>query len=447
MPKKPKSSKSTSRPRRRKRGRQRAGKIFFITFGFLVILFLGLYGAYYYKNHNGLEPVTKEVSGSHINSLADEADGIIAGALFDAGISQSDISFKKVHTREKNGVKWDYREISVDVPAGVSKDHVKTGIKRSFSGKPEFEEEFTSKGNLLTASVQTGGYRTHRIKFEFPAGKAPPGNIATAPGKVRDKESKKGEAVKESEPSSYREAAKDVKAPKGFKPKVAIIVDDLGENRGQIDRLLKLPEPVTFAVLPNLRYSTYAAESAGKNGWEVMLHLPMEPKESSGYTSVDAGEEVLVMGQPKKDILKKLDTLLSSVPNIQGVNNHMGSKFMENEELMTLVLKDIKDKNLFFVDSMTSSGSVGYETALKIGMKTGRRDIFLDERPKGSAYVKSQLVKLVEISMKKGYAIGICHPYQETIEALAEAMPGLSQEVEFTTVSRLLEGPKEISER
>ena len=166
--------------------------------------------------------------------------------------------------------------------------------------------------------------------------------------------------------------------------------------------------------------------------------MPMEPKESSGYTAVDAGDNVLLVGLSKDVILSKLNKSLSSVPHVKGLNNHMGSKFMENGELTELILKDLKGKGLIFVDSKTSSGSKGYETALDLGMKTAQRDVFLDNSSKSSQYVKDQLEKLVDISKKRGYAIGICHPYPGTVKALSEMLPEINNEVEVVSISTIV---------
>lgn len=251
------------------------------------------------------------------------------------------------------------------------------------------------------------------------------------------------------EPGKTGEAAgKGESADSGaFEPKIAIIVDDIGMNKGPIDRLIELPAPVTLSVLPNLPYSKYAAEAARNKGLDVMLHLPMEPMESSGYTGSDAGEDTLLVGLPKGAVLAKLDENLSSVPYIKGVNNHMGSKFMENQELMDMVLEEIDSRGLFFIDSMTSSGSVGYKTALMMGMKTGKRDVFLDDSSKDAAYVKSQIEKLVGIAEKNGYAVGICHPYPGTVEVLTEMIPQIDSRVDIVPVSSILTGGGEVSER
>ena len=219
------------------------------------------------------------------------------------------------------------------------------------------------------------------------------------------------------------------------KPKVVIIVDDLGFKKEPIDKLLEIPAQLSFAVLPNLPYSKYAAEMAYKNGRDVILHLPMEPTDSSGHAAVDAGEDVLLMGLPKDKILDKLEKNLSSIPYIKGVNNHMGSKFTENTELMELVLEKIKSKGFFFVDSRTSETTVGFKIAKKLGIKTAERDIFLDEGSQRSDYIRSQIEKLINVSKEKGYAIGICHPYPDTVKVLSEVIPDIQKEVEIIPVS------------
>lgn len=219
------------------------------------------------------------------------------------------------------------------------------------------------------------------------------------------------------------------------KPKVVIIVDDLGFKKEPIDKLLEIPAQLSFAVLPNLPYSKYAAEMAYKNGRDVILHLPMEPTDSSGHAAVDAGEDVLLMGLPKDKILDKLEKNLSSIPYIKGVNNHMGSKFTESTELMELILERIKSKGLFFIDSRTSETTAGFKIAKKLGIKTAERDFFLDEGSQRSDYIRSQIEKLINVSKEKGYAIGICHPYPDTVKVLSEVIPDIQKEVEIIPVS------------
>ncbi len=93
---------------------------------------------------------------------------------------------------------------------------------------------------------------------------------------------------------------------------------------------------------------------------------------------------------------------------------------------------------MLFVDSLTTPHSKGYKTALKLGMKAAQRDIFLDHSAKDSKNVKEQLRKLIGISKKRGYAIGIGHPYPGTVKALSEMIPEINGEVEVVSISNII---------
>lgn len=234
---------------------------------------------------------------------------------------------------------------------------------------------------------------------------------------------------------SPREVAPTAVEKKPRRPGVVLIIDDLGGDRKSIDRLLRIKQPLNFAVLPHLPHSHYASHAAYRGGNDVILHLPMEPKYSSGYTADDAGEGVLLLGFSIDQITEELRRNIRAVPNVAGVNNHMGSKFMENEEPVKAVMKELKARGLYFVDSLTTPDSRGYSVAKRLGVKTLRRDVFIDQHKRGKKYTMDQLDRLVRIAEKKGIAVGIGHPYPETIDALAEYMPRIEEKVEFMKIS------------
>lgn len=219
------------------------------------------------------------------------------------------------------------------------------------------------------------------------------------------------------------------------RPGVILIIDDLGQDRESVDRLLRIKQPLNFAVLPHLPHSLYAARAAYRGGMDVILHLPMEPKYSSGYTADDAGEGVLLLGFSMDQMREELRRNIMAVPNIVGVNNHMGSKFMENEEPVKTVMQELKARDLYFVDSLTTPNSRGYSVARRLGVKTLKRDVFIDQSERGKKYTVEQLDRLVRIAEKNGIAVGIGHPYPQTIDALVEHMPKIEKKVEFMKIS------------
>ena len=230
-------------------------------------------------------------------------------------------------------------------------------------------------------------------------------------------------------------AADKVAEKKPQRPGVILIIDDLGYDKKSIDRILRIEQPINLAVLPHLPHSLYAARAAYRGGKDVILHLPMEPKYSSGYTADDAGEGVLLLGFSIDQMREELRRNIVAVPNIVGVNNHMGSKFMENEEPVKTVMQELKARDLYFVDSLTTPNSRGYRIARQLGVKTLKRDVFIDQRERGKEYTMEQLDHLVRIAEKNGIAVGIGHPYPQTIDALAEYMPKNEKKVEFIKIS------------
>ncbi|MDY6854922.1 MAG: divergent polysaccharide deacetylase family protein [Thermodesulfobacteriota bacterium] len=217
--------------------------------------------------------------------------------------------------------------------------------------------------------------------------------------------------------------------------RVAIIIDDLGYNNHKADELLKIDAKLTFSVFPLSPHSKSIAEKANAMGKEVMLHLPMEPYK---YPEKNPGNGTLLLSMSDEELEEILVRDIQSVPFIKGINNHMGSRFTEDHRKMMIVLKKLEKKGLFFLDSLTTSDSVGYKLAKEIGLDTAARDIFLDNE-KDFEYISAQVDKLIKISKRRGYAIGIGHPYPSTIDALKRLIPGLEAKgIEVVPISHLV---------
>jgi polysaccharide deacetylase 2 family uncharacterized protein YibQ len=176
---------------------------------------------------------------------------------------------------------------------------------------------------------------------------------------------------------------------------------------------LDLEIPMTFAILPRLQMSTTCAEDIHSLGHEIILHQPMEPHDPN----MDPGPGALYVGDRYQAISKTIEENISGVPFITGVNNHMGSKFTACDKEMNEALTVIKRKGLFFIDSLTTNQSRAYQTAKTLHMATACRNFFLDNIPEEAA-VLSQLNRLNRFALRFGHAIGIGHPYPETVNAL-----------------------------
>ncbi|MBU4504407.1 MAG: divergent polysaccharide deacetylase family protein, partial [Proteobacteria bacterium] len=135
-------------------------------------------------------------------------------------------------------------------------------------------------------------------------------------------------------------------------PKVAIIIDDIGYDRKIAEKFLNLDAVLTFSLLPHSLFQDKIAGKAHEKGFETMLHLPMEPLE---YPSVDPGSETLLTSMSPDELIIQLNKNLDAIPFIKGVNNHMGSKMTTSSTQMYQIFSILKKRNLFFIDSLTTS--------------------------------------------------------------------------------------------
>lgn len=224
-----------------------------------------------------------------------------------------------------------------------------------------------------------------------------------------------------------------------LRPRVAIVIDDMGRDMKPLRDLLEMDAAITVAVLPFLPHSKDTAEEAHMKGRDVLLHLPMEPKDLANN---DPGKGALLTNMSEAQIVEEVKRDIEAVPHIKGINNHMGSRFTEDEKLMLIALKTAKANNLFFLDSKTTGKSAAYRVARKMDIKAASRQVFLDNK-EDTDYIKAQILELVEIAKKRGSAIAIGHPHPATIAALKQMLPRINQEVDIVAVSSLIDTVKE----
>lgn len=218
-------------------------------------------------------------------------------------------------------------------------------------------------------------------------------------------------------------------------PRMAIIMDDLGGDLATAQALIHIDLPVTFAVLPDAPAAAAVAEAAHRNGREVMLHIPMEPED---YPAVDPGDTALWLHLPAQQVRERVLGYLARVPHAIGGNNHMGSRFTADASGMQAVLSVLKERKLFFVDSRTTARSVALTEARQLGVPALGRDVFLDNE-RDVDKILAQLRKLEDLASHRGSAVGICHPYAETLEALRRESKRLKRiGIAVVPVSRLL---------
>ncbi len=218
-------------------------------------------------------------------------------------------------------------------------------------------------------------------------------------------------------------------------PLVAIIVDDIGHDRAVAQQFIDIDAPLTLSVLPNGPFSRTLAADARAKGHEIMLHLPMEPKE---FPAANPGPGALLFQMTADQMIDQLNIDLDSIVGIKGVNNHMGSGLSESSDHMRQIFSILKKRGLYYIDSRTTAKTVARPSARLLQLPFAERDIFIDHF-ENERFIRGQLDQLVERAKRQGFAVGIAHPHPITYAVLSEFLPALKQKVELVPASMVVE--------
>jgi hypothetical protein len=206
-------------------------------------------------------------------------------------------------------------------------------------------------------------------------------------------------------------------------PKIALDIDDVGYRRSYINSLISLKTPITFAIFPYAHYSKDIDLKLHKLGYETIMHTPMEPVD----TALFPGDGALFISMDKKEIRRKISADIKRLPYIDGANNHEGSLFTSDKKKICDAVSDFKKKNMFFMDSLTDDNSYAYRCALKQGIPSAQRDVFIDDKP-ADGYIENQIKIAAALAKRFKRVIVIGHPRSDTVKTLMSEIPALKKE-------------------
>lgn len=321
-------------------------------------------------------------------------DDLVFSSLSSLGIEERRIK-QEISERTSQGKTYSFTKIMVKKPFTLPSSKIKQAFNECLNEFPGLGINFCQKGHSLNIYISWHNLTTHYLVFD---------------------------------------ARLPIFFPPLHKPYIAIIVDDLGYDLEAVQQLMALKATITYSVLPWGPYSKKITQLLRNNDGEIMLHLPMEPL---GYPKINPGPGALLLSMSSSTLLKQLDADLNALAYVEGVNNHMGSKFTQDKIHMMPLLKEIKRNGLFFVDSLTTPKSIAYKMALQLGIPATRRDVFLDATLDVLS-IKRRLNTLKRRATYKGTAVAICHPYITTIMVLAKAMPELERDFNVVPVSEVI---------
>jgi polysaccharide deacetylase 2 family uncharacterized protein YibQ len=368
----------------------------------ILIIGLALLGSFHYISSSTATqspPLYEELSfkGVELQEKIKRVDQIIYQAFYLKGITEKDIFFSEVTSKHENGNEWEFTELLVRLPEEDSVIEIQEVIDSELSvltPSVTYDIEKVSSEEL-SYFIYVQGFLTHKIRLLF-----------------KEEEEK----------------------PESHFPKIAIIIDDFGYDLNIALSFIHFDLPLSLSILPIAPYTKHIVHAANKEKCEIMLHLPMEPNDSIRW---DPGPGALMVDMDETELQCMIRENLDRIPGLRGVNNHMGSLFSERQDKMGILFSILKERNLFYVDSITTNRSVGYSLAKKMGLPTARRSVFLDNDLDLNA-IRFQMERLMGLARYTGDAVGIGHPHKETLHILQEFEHQLKTEFDVVPVSELV---------
>jgi polysaccharide deacetylase 2 family uncharacterized protein YibQ len=285
------------------------------------------------------------------------------------------------------------------------------GLWVAFAPRPH-----THHPETVHVKVEPPQFADVTLPTEKPA--TPPPNALVEP-KPQNEEKNQGD--EKSQPETAQALSPSMPPPvrpvKSGAPEIALVIDDVGLDIKGSERATELPGFVTLSYMPYATRLREQTREARDKGHELLLHMPMEP-----VGNADPGPGALLTSLTPDEIRLRFQTALASFVGFDGVNNHMGSKFTSDSAGMEIVVDELKQRHLFFLDSRTSPKSVGFSVAREHALPTLARDVFLDDEQSAKA-IREQLDQTEIIARRKGYAIAIGHPHAVTLQVLEQWIP------------------------
>lgn len=345
-------------------------------------------------------PVYEEqyLSSNKFNLIIRKVDHLVYESFYREGVNEEDISFSKVIPKHKENLDWDFTELKVRLDNSDSINRLDAIISKKISSlHPDvsLESEKVSD-DLVIFNIRIFNCFTHRLELNH---------------RIKDK-------------SRIEQL-----------PKVAFIIDDIGYDVSLAASFLDLEIPVSLSVLPDAPFSRKIADETARKGGDLLLHLPMEPK---NYPEVNPGKGALMVNMDRETIQRIVKRQIIKFPGLKGVNHHMGSLFTENYIKMKHVLDEVKRHDLYYVDSRTTNRTVAYKVAKALGVPAAEKNWFIDNDLSEKA-LKYQMDRLLGVARFSGSAIGIGHPHRETLEILKKYSKRLKRDYNVVPVSELVD--------
>lgn len=201
--------------------------------------------------------------------------------------------------------------------------------------------------------------------------------------------------------------------PKG--PKIAILVIELGNDAAAGTATIRqLPAAFGLAFLPAASQSATLARAARKDGHEIWVGLPMQPK---GWPKISPGPNTLLLSDAPAANVRRVEWAISRIDKPDGAYTMMGSAFTASAKAMQPVAAALTKHNLALLDTRSIGSTVAAKMTKAAGGRALTNDLFIDART-DPASINATLAQLVAQARARGQAVGVARALPGTMELL-----------------------------
>lgn len=218
--------------------------------------------------------------------------------------------------------------------------------------------------------------------------------------------------------------------------RVAIVIDDLGNDMAGTEEMMNAPVKLTVAIMPFLPTTKRDAEWAHRVGHDVIVHLPMEPLRGRRK---GLGPGAITTDLPDDEIRSRVRKAIDDVPFAVGINNHMGSKATADERVMRVVMEVCKERGLFFLDSKTNWRSIASSVGAELGVTVLQNQIFLDDIS-SKAHIARQMELVRKQAQERSECVAIGHvgiAGKKTAAVIHQSAPAMKANVRFVGLAEM----------
>lgn len=222
----------------------------------------------------------------------------------------------------------------------------------------------------------------------------------------------------------WSEYGKSVKVQPNFK-KVAVVIKGLGFDSTSLDKIIK-----GFASEVSISLSPYASDAGTKlistrqYGHETYVDLLLSSK---NFLKSDNGPMSMSITINPEEALFRLRKSLATGTPVGGVIINDGIADADNQELLLILLKELKNRGLLMIDATHGNGI----NNLKInGLARRKADIVID-KDFSRENIRRQLQKAEDIAFNNGQVLVVIDPKPVTVIETYEWIKSFSPQVEY----------------